>query len=429
MHSHAKRTRVKRAVVAVAAGVALSATLTTYFAGASTPSKTRPAASPPAGSPQMLAAMQRDLGLTTREALARLIQEADALRKVQTVRQASGASWAGAWFDAKKGQLAVAVTSPAAARRAEATGAVPTMVSRSQAELRSIVDQLESGAAGAPTAAVTGWGVDPRTNSVVITVERGQSDTDPFLTRARALDPSVRVIERSGVQRQQEGEGEVRGGDKWTPGDEASCSIGFAATGADGSKHFLTAGHCTNDRSQDAFAADGSEIGVVNGSANGIDGDFGKVDVNEDFRITSTVNTYGNGANVTVSGVGEALVGQSVCRSGFATGFRCGTVTAVDRTVNFSGGKMVAGLTETNACSAPGDSGGSYISGTTAVGTHVSGAGGCNSADPVASFQPVQEVLTAFGLTLVTGAENASGTGNPRGNTPTDPGTGTDPAF
>lgn len=406
-HSHVKRTRGKRIAVAVAAGVALSATLTTYFAGASTPSKTRPSeTSPTAGSSQMLGAMQRDMGLTKKEAQTRLVQEADAQRKVQTVRRASGASWAGAWFDAEKGRLAVAVTSPTAARQAKSLGAVPAVVSRSQAELRGVVDQLQRGAAGTPPAAVTGWGMDPRTNSVVITVTRGQSKTDPFLTRARALDPSVRVVETSGVQRQQ---AEVRGGDAWN-----NCSIGFAAAGANGSKHFLTAGHCTGNAGAAAFASDGSQIGVINGSINGIEGDFGKVDVTSaDARLTSTVNTFGQGPNVTVSGVGEALVGQSVCRSGAVTGFRCGTVQAVDRTVSFAGGTTVGGLSETDACSDGGDSGGAYVSGTTAVGTHSGGTFGCNVAAPVTAFQPIQEALTRFGLTLVTGQENASGTTTP----------------
>ncbi|HET6357961.1 S1 family peptidase [Streptomyces sp.] len=411
-HSHVKRTRGKRIAVAVATGVALSATLTTYFAGASTPSKTRPSdTSPTAGSSQMLGAMQRDLGLTRKEAQTRLVQEADAQRKVQTVRRASGASWAGAWFDAKKGRLAVAVTSLTAARQAKSLGAVPKLVSRSQAELRGVVDQLQRGAAGTPPSAVTGWGMDPRTNSVVITVTRGQSKTAPFLTRARALNPSVRVAETSGVQRQQAGE--VRGGDRWTLGNGGVCSIGFAATGANGSSHFLTAGHCTLG-GQAAFGLDGSQIGVSNGSIKGIEGDFGKVDVtNADSRLTSTINAYGQGPNVTVSGAGEALVGQSVCRSGVATGFRCGTVLVVDRTVNVDGAP-VGGLTETNACAAAGDSGGAYVSGTTAVGTHVSGlAEGCNAAEPDSHFQPVQEALTRFGLTLVTGEENASGTTTP----------------
>ncbi|WP_405593336.1 S1 family peptidase [Streptomyces sp. NBC_01092] len=416
-HSHARRARGKRTALAVAAGVALSATLTTFFfANADTPTKTRPEASPLAGSPRMLAAIQRDLGLTTKEAHTRLAQEADASGKVASVRRASGASWAGAWFDAEKGRLAVAVTSKAAARQAEALGAVPTVVSRSQAELTGVVDQLDSGAAGEPPAAVTGWGADPRTNSVVITVANGQNEADPFLTRARALDRSVRVVEGAVGQRQQEGEGEVRGGDAWTPGDESNCSIGFAATGADGSRHFLTAGHCTNDTGETAFAGDGSEIGVVNGSVNGVDGDFGKVDVNADFRLTSAVNAYGQAANVTVSDVGEALVGESVCRSGQTTGFRCGTVQFVDRTLTFQGldGRqtVVGGLTETDACSAGGDSGGAYVSGTTAVGTHVSGAGECGSAGTVTSFQPVQETLDFFGLTLVTGEDNAEGTGD-----------------
>ena len=60
----------------------------------------------------------------------------------------------------------------------------------------------------------------------------------------------------------------------------------------------------------------------------------------------------------------------------------------------------VTGLTRTNVCAEPGDSGGSFISGSQAQGVTSGGSGNCTSGGTT-YFQPVNEILSAYGLTLV----------------------------
>ncbi len=93
-------------------------------------------------------------------------------------------------------------------------------------------------------------------------------------------------------------------------------------------------------------------------------------------------------------------MGASICRSGATTGMWCGTVQAKDQTVNYAQG-AVTGLTQTNVCAEPGDSGGSWISANQAQGVTSGGSGNCTSGGTT-FFQPVNEILSAYGLTLLT---------------------------
>jgi hypothetical protein len=101
-----------------------------------------------------------------------------------------------------------------------------------------------------------------------------------------------------------------------------------------------------------------------------------------------------------IYGPGTAYVGQAVCRSGVTTGVRCGTVTALNQTVNYATG-VVYGLIRTNICAEAGDSGGSlYVASTgTILGILSGGSGNCTSGGTT-YYQPIAEVLAAYGLTL-----------------------------
>ena len=93
-------------------------------------------------------------------------------------------------------------------------------------------------------------------------------------------------------------------------------------------------------------------------------------------------------------------IGQAVCRSGSTTGVRCGTVTALNATVNYAEGS-VSGLIRTNICAEPGDSGGPlYAAGTgTILGILSGGSGNCTSGGTT-YYQPIAEVLAAYGVTI-----------------------------
>ena len=103
---------------------------------------------------------------------------------------------------------------------------------------------------------------------------------------------------------------------------------------------------------------------------------------------------------MTINGPGNAYIGQAVCRSGSTTGVRCGTVTGLNQTVNYATG-VIYGLIRTNICAEPGDSGGPlYVAATgTILGILSGGTGNC-TAGGTTYYQPIAEVLAAYGLTL-----------------------------
>ncbi|SEP70324.1 S1 family peptidase [Streptomyces radiopugnans] len=189
----------------------------------------------------------------------------------------------------------------------------------------------------------------------------------------------------------------VRGGDVLYGGDGRRCTVAFNARGGD-AYYGLVAGHCAGGATTwYADAARTVPVGTTAGSSFPGD-DHGIV------RYTNTSLSYppevnlGGGAVRSITGAATPRVGQSVCHAGRTSGLRCGTVTAVNITVNYGGG-AVHGLFRSNACSEPGDAGGPAFSGGTALGIIVGGSGNCAYGGGT-YYQPVVEVLAAYGLSL-----------------------------
>jgi len=104
---------------------------------------------------------------------------------------------------------------------------------------------------------------------------------------------------------------------------------------------------------------------------------------------------------VTITGSTEAAVGASVCKYGATTGWQCGTIQGKNQTITFPEGTLT-GLTRTNVCTEPGDTGGPFVSGTQAQGVLVAGSGNCSSGG-TSYFLPVNRVLSMYGLTILAG--------------------------
>jgi len=104
---------------------------------------------------------------------------------------------------------------------------------------------------------------------------------------------------------------------------------------------------------------------------------------------------------VTVTGTRSPAIGSSVCVSSPTSGHRCGTVLAVNQTVNFPGG-AITGLTRTNICFAPGDAGSPVLAGTLAVGVLLAGSGSC-AVGGTSYHVPINQVLSQNGLALYVG--------------------------
>ncbi|GHJ46855.1 hypothetical protein Cs7R123_41970 [Catellatospora sp. TT07R-123] len=402
------RTRIRFTAALLGAALTGATAMTAWQAG---PAAAVPAPSAPASAPQAAAAgLARALGVSTDEARRQLVAQDRAHRLAATLPADLTAQLAGSWFDPDAGGLAVAVTSPAAAARARAAGAVPHLVARGPADLARILARVRA-VVGTGVAGVYGWGADVRANDVTVNVDttRQTAATAAALAALRAVD-GVRLVFTTSAPRQQAGD--VRTGSPWWPGSESNCSVGFPATDSSGGKHFLTAGHCTNDVNQPAYGASGQQnrLGTSNvggsRSVNGREGDMGVVAVTETgWNLSASVNTWDQPA-ITLTGSAEAMVGDRVCHSGNTSKWQCGVVKYTHKAVDYGGGLVIEDLTWTTACSLGGDSGGGWLLGDKAVGLHDGGPSQCvsNPSDgELSMFQPVNEALAKWNLTLVTG--------------------------
>lgn len=344
--------------------------------------------------PQTLAALQRDLGLTEDQARARVRKDRWGTRTDRALRATLGDTYAGAWMNREGTQMTVAVTTAAAAERVRATGAEPKVVARSSKALDTVKARLDSNARRT-AAAVSGWFVDVSSNTVTIVARPGKDAAAAAAVNATGVArDAVKVVSSTAEPRPL---ADLRGGDPYIIGGTSRCSIGFSVQGG-----FVTAGHCGDVGATTQGDAGNGLIaqGTVRASSFPVD-DFGFVETNNQWTPTAVVATRApaNTGNVPVAGSEEAPVGAAICRTGSTTGTFCGRVTALNATVNYGGGDIVNGLTQTDVCAEPGDSGGSWISGNQAQGVTSGGSGNCTTGG-VTFFQPINEILERNNLTL-----------------------------
>ncbi|GID25850.1 S1 family peptidase [Paractinoplanes brasiliensis] len=391
------------AAVVVAAGAAVAFTLPS-MAG-TTPSRTAAKPSPGGVAPQILAAMKRDLGLDGDQATARLQRSKWASGVSAKLSAQTGAHFGGAWLAADGNTLKVAVTDADAQDAVRAAGAEPVLVKRSEQALvkaKESLDSVRSEAEG-----VTGWYVDVKTNKLVVVAKPGEQAAAKELARAAGVKAgSYSVVVSAATPKPLF---DVRGADPYfiaVDGGTARCSIGFSVE-----EGFVTAGHCgavgttTTGFNQEAQ-------GTVRASTFPGNADMGFVEVNGDWDPRPVVNDF-EGNELPVAGNAEAPVGAAVCRSGSTTGTFCGTILAKNQTVVYPEG-AVTGLTRTDVCAEGGDSGGPWLSGDQAQGMTSGGSGDCTVGGET-FFQPLNEILAAEDLTLVTsgGGNNGGGEAEP----------------
>jgi hypothetical protein len=235
----------------------------------------------------------------------------------------------------------------------------------------------------------TAWSVDAATNAVVVSV-------DDTVTGAK-LQQVIAVAKRNGnAIRIERIAGTltpfISGGDPiYASGGR--CSLGFNVRNSAGASYFLTAGHCTNIGA--TWYANSSRTTVLGPRA-------GSSFPGNDYGIVRYTNTTiakpGAVGSQDITSARTARVGERACRRGSTTGTFCGTVQALNSTVNYPQG-TVTGLIRTNICAQPGDSGGSLYAGTAALGLTSGGSGNCTSGGTT-FFQPVTEPLSVYGMSV-----------------------------
>ncbi|MER7134800.1 carbohydrate-binding protein [Streptosporangium saharense] len=361
--------------------------------------------------PELISALTRDLGITGEQATTRLVNENAASKVEPVVAQQLGAAYAGTWVTGPTSELVVATNDSKQLTTILKTGAQAKLVKHSLAALNAAQAGLDRRAAEAKPASVHAWHVDVRNNTVVVlasSVAAGQA-----FVQAGGVDKTLVKVEQSSEKPRTFYD--LRGGDAYYIGSGSRCSIGFSATRG-GQGGFVSAGHC------------GRTGATTTGSNRVAQGTFqGSVFPGSDYSWISTNTNWTprgvvvqNGATIPVNGSTVAQVGSSVCRSGSTTGWHCGTVQQLNSSVTYQEG-TVSGVTRTNVCAEPGDSGGSFISGDQAQGVTSGGTGNCSSGGTT-YFQPVNPILSAYGLTLVTTNGGPNPTPTPTSTTTQQPG-------
>ncbi|UVE96694.1 S1 family peptidase [Dietzia sp. B32] len=253
-------------------------------------------------------------------------------------------------------------------------------------------------------------GLTPGTGSIIDGM-MGQTMVDPATP--------VPADQRRAIQTAPTPAGPLVGGTAYqvgVPGGILECSTGFNGE-LDGKPVVITAAHCAGADGTRAALADGEEFGTMTRTKReNIDTALIAVDDEVADRFRS--NLVGTGPDSTQAIVGTAapVVGQKACKTGFRTGFSCGTISQVGTTIDVSGSRTIAGAFTVDLCALPGDSGGVVFSGDRALGissaSNVAESGTCADADAVAraagitprlSAVPIADVLAAHpGLTLRT---------------------------
>ena len=351
----------------------------------------KPSPADAASASPMLAAMGRDFGLTPEQAGIRLSREQWAATTSAELKRQLGPAVAGSWLTNGGQTLNVAISDPAKAGIVLAAGAVPKTVTQSWATLQNVKKLLD---AAKPPAGVVDWSIDPATNSVVVHAEQGTESSVRQWLETLVPSAAVRVATSAGRPHLTDAD-DLFGGDRITFHEnifnEGRCTIGFAVK--DG---IITAGHCGHVGTETSNSDRG--VGKVNASDFNIEGDMAYIKTESRWNLANLVWTDGNNTAI-VRGSAEALIGASVCRSGVTTGWHCGTILAKDRTVTYSTGETIGGLTNTSVCAEPGDSGGPFLAGDQAQGVTSGGSGDCKTGGETL-FQPVNEILGRYNLQL-----------------------------
>lgn len=345
--------------------------------------------------PEVLAAMKRDLGLDAEAATARIARELSATAVIDNIKRSTGDDFAGAWVARDGTTVHVGITNEARAAEVEAAGATAVFMRNSLTKLEQAkkaldaieIDQVQTLASDAEPVGVAAYYVDVASNKLIVeALPASVSHAEGLAAQVGLAAGEFKVVT---VQQMPTTLATIRGGDAYYINRAARCSIGFSVTTG-----FVSAGHC-GSVGNSATTSAGAALGTFSGSVFPGSADMSYIRSSSGNTLSPTVA----GSSQSITGSTVTAVGGSICRSGSTTGVHCGSVRALGATVNYSEGR-VTGLTQTNVCAEPGDSGGSFYSGSQAQGVTSGGSGDCSSGGTT-YFQPVGEILSTYGLTLV----------------------------
>ncbi|MFJ1767395.1 S1 family peptidase [Amycolatopsis sp. NPDC088138] len=221
----------------------------------------------------------------------------------------AGDATAGSYVD-ESGQLVVTVTDAAAAEKAKAAGVRVRVVKHSAATLEAGTATLSREA----TIPGTSWGIDPVGNQVVVSADATVTGTTlaRLKTVVAGLGDAARLEQVAGSFRTT-----IAGGDAILGGG-VRCSLGFNVKKPGSSAgYLLTAGHCGNVASTWATSSGQVIASRVGTSFPG--NDYSLFQYTSSISRPGEVNLY-DGTQRDIATAGNAVVGQTVGRSGSTTG-------------------------------------------------------------------------------------------------------------
>lgn len=349
-------------------------------------------------------------GVSPAEAKVRLDGEHSKAAAFETAK----ASLDGAFFNADR-QLVVNVHSAKAAQVAREHGLAPRSVARGEKALAKLQTKVQALADKSGSRQVQSIGADLPTDRLQVVLQPGKQSakTVALVKQLRAV-PGVDVSTNDTTLTMT---ADVIGGQIMDLVPGTNCSLGFPGTRNGGDNVLLSAGHCVegNPMIQNSSGVR-LGAGVASRFRTGSPSvDMGLMDIDSNNVGRGYIDNR-NGQTTRVTGSSKAPVGSTICKAGNTTGWTCGTITQYNLTVNYggSGGSVTqtSGLARSTVCTEGGDSGGAYISGTTAQGMTSGGPSdghdcgwnqGSNATGSYSFYQPVLDAASYYGVTLTLG--------------------------
>jgi Ricin-type beta-trefoil lectin domain-like len=377
--------------------------------------------------------------------------------------------YAGIWFDNQTSEYVVPLLAGAGSMAVSSEfsqadlGADEFRTSSAQfswEELEAAQDDLNKALLPLIEEGMVQTSLDPRTNSVAVTLAGGISADAEREVRGLTAGSSVAVEVRAGNTAKLEGKLEacsdpfcdapLRGGAAIYPNfnQDKACTAGFPAVGANGDRYILTAGHCVHQNytgaptylnwtSKDS-ALQAHGIGAVAQWGSGGATEWAKIKANGSWWDSGTwpaqiaywgaavSNQAGDfeskgspiDLNYAITGQGTNVVGSFACHTGIITGSSCGSITGVNVTYNFAGGPNYNLVEISGVCSIPGDSGGPYFTGHSALGLHVGSVIESNACKGNRFYTDINLATAALNVTIAPPAPKVTATasvlnGNP----------------
>lgn len=404
-----RSTLLGRAALAGAAALALLVPGTSAGLAAPTPAG-------PVLPPELVAALERDLGLSPDEFIERSELAQRLADFAEELRTQFPDQFGGAWMEG--GTPTVAITTDSLTERVAKAGFEVRNVSRSESQLNRDASALAEWLEQLPEplrSLFRGMMVDLIKNSVVVGVADTGNGSLPDLFDLPALlrdsgilfTPTNEVVpgeNTNEIPLEESGSAAPRhyqamGGDAFLaglPGKQLRCSLGFNATGPGDAVVNVTAGHCNPEGPErsDVPATflggplDGKQFGTFTTTdMNGAD--YAVITIGDQFEDLFRTPGVRGGNDVHVTGTADPVVGMPVCKSGVTTGFTCGLVTSTNLRIDV-GSRTLSNAFTADICALQGDSGGAIISGTRAVGV--------SSASDVGEFMSCDEAERETGF-------------------------------